>query len=336
MQTASTDGHWQEYELIDTGGFEKLERFGPYILRRPEPQAIWPKKLSEKEWSSLPEASFVKTSGNKNSRTDHLSENNERGEWLLKPGMPGQWFVNYKYKNLYLRFRLGMTAFKHVGLFPEQASNWNFIYESLLQEQTRHEQLPELQEQKQYDQQQQQQGPQPGQQQQQSSVLNLFAYTGGASLAAKACGADVSHLDSVKQVLSWARENMEASGLDNIRWIVEDALKYVRREARRGKKYQGIILDPPAYGRGPEGEKWILEEGIVPLMEACRELLDPKRAFLVLNLYSMGFSASVARNLLGEYFPYVQHIESGELAINDQAGRSLPLSVYARFSHTEL
>ncbi len=322
MQTASNRGHWQEYELIDTGGFEKLERFGPYILRRPEPQAIWPKKMSEKEWLSLPDASFVRTSANKNSRTDHFSESNERGEWQRKPHMPGQWFVNYEYKQLKLRFRLGMTAFKHVGLFPEQASNWNFIYDSLLQEQGPKQQRPKQQAQQ--------------SQLQQASVLNLFAYTGGASLAAKACGADVSHLDSVKQVVSWARENMEASGLDTIRWIVEDALKYVRREARRGKKYQGLILDPPAYGRGPEGEKWMLEEGIVPLMEACRELLDRKRAFLILNLYSLGFSSSIAHNLIGEYFPYAQDIESGELSINDQAGRCLPLSVYARFSHIEL
>ncbi len=315
MQTTRTKEHWQEYELIDTGEFEKLERFGPYILRRPEPQAIWPKKMTEKEWSSLPEASFVRTSGNKNQRSENLAENSERGEWLCKPGMPGQWFINYEYKKLKLRFRLGMTAFKHVGLFPEQASNWNYIYDSLLQKKQQQE---------------------DEQKQQPASVLNLFAYTGGASLAAKACGADVSHLDSVKQVISWAKENMEASGLDNIRWIVEDALKYIRREARRGKKYQGIILDPPAYGRGPEGEKWVLEEGIVPLMEACRELLDPKRAFLILNLYSMGFSSSIAHNLLREYFPYAQNIESGELAINDQAGRCLPLSVFARFSHSEL
>lgn len=329
MQTIRDRSLWQEYELIDTGGFEKLERFGSYVLRRPEPQAIWPKKMTDKEWSSLSDASFVRTFGKKQSGVDKLAEIGERGEWQLKPPMPDQWFVNYEYKQLKLRFRLGMTAFKHVGLFPEQASNWNFIYDSLLLHQ--HYDNHQQQEPQAHLKQNIQQG-----QQQQASVLNLFAYTGGASLAAKACGADVSHLDSVKQVITWAKENMKASGLDNIRWVVEDALKYVRREARRGKKYQGIILDPPAYGRGPEGEKWILEEGILPLMEACRELLDPKKAFLILNLYSMGFSAAIAHNLLREYFPHVQNIESGELSINDQAGRCLPLSVYARFSNIEL
>jgi len=286
---------WTDYELIDSGGFEKLERFGQYTLRRPEPQAVWPKTLNEKEWERLPHAWFKRSSGKE-------SSDNERGEWLQKPSMPDQWFVEYRYKQMHLKFRLGMTSFKHVGLFPEQASNWNFIYDKLTASPVSNQ-----------------------------KVLNLFAYTGGASVAACAAGAEVTHVDSVKQVVTWARENMESSGLDGIRWIVEDALKFVNREVKRGKRYHGIILDPPAYGRGPDGEKWILEESIAPLMEACASLLESDSGFLILNLYSMGFSAVIAANLLKAYFPECNQVEYGELLVTEQSGKNLPLSVFARF-----
>jgi len=162
-------------------------------------------------------------------------------------------------------------------------------------------------------------------------VLNLFAYTGGASLAAKAAGADVTHVDSVRQVLNWSRENMEASGLLNIRWVLEDALKFVRREIKRERIYQGIILDPPAYGRGPDGERWVLEDQIAELMDACAQLLDPREGFCVLNLYSMGFSSMIAENLMRDYFPDVITPEYGELFVPDNAGRKLPLGIYSRF-----
>jgi len=153
-----------------------------------------------------------------------------------------------------------------------------------------------------------------------------------ASLAACAAGAEVTHVDSVRQVLTWSRENMEASGLEGIRWMLEDALKFVQREVKRGKCYEGIILDPPAYGRGPDGEKWVLEESIAPLMETCSKLLDPINGFLILNLYSMGFSAVIACNLLKSYFPNARAIEYGELIVPDRSGKKLPLSVFARFS----
>ncbi len=286
--------HWTDYELIDTGGFEKLERFGAYILSRPEPQAVWSKSLPQAEWDRLANAVFKKETGRDSSRES------DRGEWILKPGMPHQWWINYVYGNMQLRFRLGLTSFKHVGLFPEQAENWNYIYDCLC-----------------------------GMQVKCPRVLNLFAYTGGASLAAKAAGAAVTHVDSVRQVVTWSRENMEASGLSDIRWMVEDAMKYLRREAKRGKQYQGIILDPPAYGRGPDGEKWILEDGINELMELCSKLLSPDKPFLVLNLYSMGFSALVAENLIKSYFPHING-ECGELFIPDRAGNRLPLGVFAR------
>jgi 23S rRNA (cytosine1962-C5)-methyltransferase len=285
---------WRDYELIDTGGFEKLERFGEFVLRRPEPQAVWNKSLSVHEWELMPHAWFRKTAG-KN------GIDSERGEWLLKPSMPDQWFVGYEYKQMNLRFRLGMTSFKHVGLFPEQASNWEFIYDSVFD-------LNVMR----------------------PKVLNLFAYTGGASLAAVAAGAEVTHVDSVRQVVTWSRENMEASSLEGIRWIVEDALKFVQREVKRGKQYEGIILDPPAYGRGPDGEKWVLEDNIMTLMDACARLLNPQTGFLVLNLYSMGFSSLIARNLLKACFPQCSYLDYGELVLPDQSGKKLPLSVFSR------
>lgn len=288
--------HWIEYELIDSGEYEKLERFGKYIIRRPEPQAVWRKSLPEKEWEDMPDAIFRREKGKAS------QDGNDKGVWTQKKGMPDQWFINYKYKEMNLKFRLGLTSFKHVGIFPEQAENWNFIYDTIKEIKI-----------------------------EEPKVLNLFAYTGGASIAAKSARADVTHVDSVRQVITWSRENMEASGLDNIRWIVEDALKFCRREVKREKKYNGIILDPPAYGRGPDGEKWILEENIAELMELCHELLSEKDSFLILNLYSMGFSAVIAENLIKDYFPDVKNYQFGELIVLEKSGKNLPLSVYARF-----
>ena len=285
-----TPQDWKDYELIDSGNFEKLERFGRYITARPEPQAIWNKSLSDDEWNRQATAYFRKD-----------KRNEERGEWITRPSMPQQWFINYNYKEMHLRMRLGLTSFKHVGLFPEQAENWNFIYDQVKKIGTS------------------------------ARVLNLFAYTGGASLAARSAGADVTHVDSVKPVITWARENMEASGIDGIRWIVDDALKFARREVKRGKKYNGIILDPPAYGRGPEGEKWILEENLNELLGLCRQLLEPRNSFLVLNLYSMGLSAMLARTTVRQLVGECTGENFGELFFTDSYGKSLPLGVYYRF-----
>ncbi len=287
-----------DYQLIDSGCYEKLEQFGKYTIRRPEPQAVWKKSLKEKEWENRADA-FFKKEKSKNT----INDGSERGEWILKPNMPQQWFVSYKYKGMNLRFRLGLTAFKHVGIFPEQASNWDFIYDTV-----------------------------SGMPVETPKVLNLFAYTGGASLAAKSAGADVTHVDSVKQVLNWSRENMEVSNLKDIRWVLEDALKFVKREAKREKIYHGIILDPPAYGRGPDGEKWILEDNIAELMEACGEISDKQHFFCILNLYSMGFSSLIAENLVRDYFPQSRNLFSGELFLTDKGGKNLPLSVFCRMS----
>ncbi|MFR8703432.1 MAG: class I SAM-dependent methyltransferase [Alistipes putredinis] len=282
-----------DYELIDSGDFEKLERFGRYVVRRPEPQAIWRRSLTEQEWRRLADASFLR---------DGRSE--ERGEWRLRSGMPSRWTVDYAYEGMRLRMRLGLTSFKHVGLFPEQVANWNFIYDNCVRMRA--------------------EGRTP-------KVLNLFAYTGGATLAARAAGADTTHVDSVKQVVTWARENMEQSGLEGVRWIVEDALKFVQREVRRGNRYNGIILDPPAYGRGANGEKWILEDNIGEMLECCARLLEPRGAFLVLNLYSMGLSATLASTAVRQAFGTPFEEQFGELCFDDRAGKRLPLGTYCRF-----
>ncbi|MDR0415354.1 MAG: class I SAM-dependent methyltransferase [Prevotellaceae bacterium] len=285
---------FKDYELIDCGGFEKLERFGRYVTRRPEPKAVWASSLPEDEWRKLAHATFRHEKGAK-------SNPDERGTWTKKSGMPDRWLVNYRHGELDMALRLGLTSFKHVGVFPEQAANWDFIYRVCRRMKKG------------------------------AKVLNLFAYTGGASLAACAAGADVTHLDSIKQTVTWANDNMQASRLDGIRWLVDDALKYVQRQVRRGTKYSGIILDPPAYGRGPDGERWLLSEGILELLSGVEKMLESQSSFLVLNLYAMGFSSVVCDTLVGSVFGRPQR-ESGELALKDRFGKLLPLSVFTRFA----
>ena len=296
-----TPDHWNDYELIDTGGLEKLERFGPFILARPEPQAVWKKALPETEWEKLAHATYRRQKG-----VDQVkSENSEKGEWIKLKKIPDQWSIGFQYKSMDVRFRLGLTSFGHIGVFPEQAVNWEFIYDQisgLLKKQ------------------------------QNFRVLNLFAYTGGASLAARAAGADVVHVDSSKPTLTWAREIMELSKLDGIRWVLEDALKFIRREAHRGNKYNAIILDPPAYGRGPEGEKWLLQNSIDEMMAYCSEILETKDSFLIFSLYSMGFSAQIAGNLVKTHFKTGLNTETAELYFPDRAQRNLPLGTMLRLT----
>lgn len=196
---------------------------------------------------------------------------------------------------------MALTAFKHVGIFPEQAVNWDYITQRIKSFKTA-----------------------------QPKLLNLFAYTGGASLAARAVGADTTHVDSIKQVVTWANENQEISGLKNIRWVVEDALKFVKREIKRGKKYNGIILDPPAYGHGPGGEKWKLEDNIQEMMADVVKLLDDEH-FLILNTYSLGFSSVIVENLIRSSYPMAQNLETGELYLQATSGCKLPLGVFGRF-----
>ncbi len=286
-----TPAHWKDYELIDCGDFEKLERFGNLVLIRPEPQAVWSKQLPQSEWQKLHHIKFKGRSATS-------------GEWLKKNNAtPDRWHIEYKNSEIAIKFRLALTSFKHVGIFPEQAVNWDYSSQIIKTFKT----------------------PQP-------KVLNLFAYTGGASLAAQAAGADTTHVDSIKQVVNWANENQELSGLTNIRWVVEDALKFVKRELKRGKKYNGIILDPPAYGHGPSGEKWKLEDHINEMMNDVVQLLDPQEHFLILNAYSLGFSSVIIENLIKSAYPKVQNLETGELYLQATSGVKLPLGVFGKFS----
>lgn len=285
-----TPTYWKDYELIDCGDFEKLERFGDVVLIRPEPQAVWRKVLPQSEWTKLHHIRFKGRSATS-------------GEWVKKNNnIPDRWFIGYQNLDIKIRFRLALTSFKHLGIFPEQAVNWDYIAQQIKNLTT----------------------PEP-------KLLNLFAYTGGASLAAKAAGADVTHVDSIKQVVTWTNENQELSGLQNIRWVVEDALKFVKREIKRGKKYHGIILDPPAYGHGPDGEKWKLEDNIQEMMADVMQLLNDREHFLILNSYSLGFSSIIVENLIRSSLPGVQHLETGELYLQATSGCRLPLGVFGRF-----
>lgn len=281
---------WKDYELIDSGDFEKLERFGRYVTIRPEPQAVWKKELSDREWKQKAHVHFSQKSSSS-------------GTWQKLKEMPDQWQISYDLgDDKEFSLRLGLTSFKHVGVFPEQAVNWDFIYSSI---QSCGVARPKF--------------------------LNLFAYTGAASLAARAAGAEVTHVDSIRQVVTWSNQNMLLSNLSDIRWVVEDALKFVKREERRGNKYHGIILDPPAYGHGPSGEKWKLEDNILEMVESVRNLLDIEKHFLILNAYSLGFSSLILENLFMHYNAGKK--ETGELFLTSATRQKLPLGVFARLKN---
>ena len=291
--------NWKDYELLDSGKGAKLERFGEYVLARPEPKALWDKSMSDAEWNTLAHTRFTPGAGfGKAGKEDS-------GTWERLRNMPDQWWIRYN-RGPKFSLRLGLTSFKHVGVFPEQATNWDYIFKQTSDIAAKTGSKPK--------------------------VLNLFAYTGAASLAAKCAGADVTHLDSVRQVVTWAHENQDRSGLRDIRWVVEDAMKFAGREARRGNLYQGIILDPPAYGHGPDGEKWKLDECLFDMMKTVGKILAPENSFLVLNLYSNGFSAILGETVVRQAFGLTSDtaLESGELVIMDRFGKNLPLSIFVR------
>ncbi len=279
--------NWQDYEVLDCGHGKKLERWGDKILVRPDPQAIWAPKLPQKEWNRANAVYHRSSAGG--------------GEWEIRK-LPAQWAVNYRD----LTFLLKPMSFKHTGLVPEQAANWDFIMDSI------------------------QAANRP------ISVLNLFAYTGGATCAAAKAGATVCHVDASKGMTGWARENAAASGLKDapIRWIVDDCKKFVERELRRGKKYDAIIMDPPSYGRGPSGETWKIEEDVADFVELTLGLLSDNPLFVIISSYSTGLAPSVMTYLLGLHAQarFQGTIESQELGLPvSSTGLALPCGASARF-----
>ena len=243
--------HWKDYEVIDTSCGEKLERWGRYILLRPDPQVIWKTEKTVPEWNRL---------------NGHYHRSSKGGgEWEFFR-LPEEWTISYRELN----FRLKPFSFKHTGLFPEQAVNWDWCSERIRE------------------------AGRP------VKVLNLFAYTGGATLAAASAGASVTHVDASKGMVTWAKENAAASHLEDapVRWLVDDCVKFVEREIRRGNKYDGIIMDPPSYGRGPKGEIWKIEESIYPFVELAAQLLSDDALFFLINSYTTGLQPAVLNYIL--------------------------------------
>jgi len=280
---------WGDYALLDSGGGRKLERYGPYRVVRPEPQAMWSPRLPVADWDNA-DAVFDPT------------DEDEAGNWRFRERLPGSWPLAWGDVRFHGRF----TAFRHLAFFPEQAANWAW-----LEAQVRDAgQMPR--------------------------VLNLFGYTGVASLVMAAAGAAVTHVDASKKAVGWARENAALSGLEDrpIRWITEDARKYVQREVRRGSQYEGIILDPPKYGRGPTGEVWRLFEDLPELAGICASLLSENAKFLVLNAYAERISGAALAGLLADKLGRRGgQIEWGELALTEDAGdRAIGMSFYARWA----
>jgi 23S rRNA (cytosine1962-C5)-methyltransferase len=281
---------WADYGLLDSGGGRKLERYGPYTVVRPEPQAMWTPRLAAARWDAA-DAVF------------DPADEEDAGRWRFGQPRPKEaWPLSWREARFHGRF----TAFRHLAFFPEQAANWAWL-----------------------DQQVRGRGGQP-------RVLNLFGYTGVASLVMAAAGASVTHVDASKKAVAWARENAELSGLADrpVRWITEDARKYVQREVRRGSKYEGIILDPPKYGRGPDGQVWRLFEDLPELAGLCAELLSENAQFLVLNAYAERISGPALAGLLAEKLAgRGGRIAWGELALEEERGdRAIGMSFFARWT----
>lgn len=279
---------WKDYELLDTGGGEKLERWGGYILRRPDPQIIWPLQQETGMW--------------KEAHAHYHRSSSGGGHWEEKVKLPERWTITYEN----LKFIIKPTGFKHTGLFPEQQANWKWMISKI-----REANRP-------------------------IKVLNLFAYTGGATVACASAGAEVCHVDAAKGMVLWAKENLQASGLGDkpVRFITDDVFKFVQREQRRGSTYDAIIMDPPSYGRGPNGEMWKLETDLYRFVDSCRAILTPNPLFFLINSYTTGISSTVLTNILSMALkkPYGGTISSGEIGLPITAsGLALPCGILGRW-----
>ena len=281
---------WEDYELLDAGGGEKLERWGPYVLRRPDPQAVWPPSKAAGEWASADAAYSRSASGG--------------GSWGFARELPDTWEIRYKG----LRFCIKPMQFKHTGIFPEQAVNWDWMAKLI--------------------------GGQS-----QVKLLNLFAYTGAATVAAARAGAHVCHVDAARGIVAMAKANASLSGVPEgrARYIVDDVFKFVRREIRRGSVYDAVIMDPPAYGRGPGGELWKAGDHLYGAVELCAQLFMEPPLFFIINSYAAGLSAATVENVLriamGRRFGGVGHVESGEIGIPVSSGGAvLPCGCCARWA----
>ncbi len=272
---------WTSYELLDSGDGEKLERFGDVLMVRPDPQALWARVRPEL-WAK---AQLV------------YARQGREGEWIVRERVADEWILPWNN----LQFWLRPTSFKHTGLFPEQASNWEWIQKVLTVE---------------------------------DRVLNLFGYTGGATAAAASVGATVTHVDASKPVVTWTRENLELSGLGEakVRLIVDDAAKFVAREVRRENKYSAVFMDPPAFGRGPTGEVWKFEDNLPRLIEEVAKILTPEKGVLLVNAYSLGFSALVIENMVRSLIPWPVKIETVQLCLQESTERAflLPAGIAVR------
>lgn len=290
-----TPNDWKDYELIDTGDGEKLERWGPYTVIRPDPQIIWPVEKSAKK-SSLWQGCHMHY---------HRSKSGG-GSWEVLQPLPKNWTIGYGS----LRFRIQPTDFKHMGLFPEQAANWKWLAEKITKVKV---QRPSHK----------------------VKILNLFGYTGGATSACAAAGATVCHVDAAKAMNQWAKENLALIGRENsARFITDDVLKFVQREERRGSLYDGIIMDPPSYGRGPGGEVWKIEDRLYELVSQCEKILTDRPLFFLINSYTTGFSPVVAENILKAVVQKRKkgHVSSGEVGLMAREnGLVLPCGIFGRW-----
>ncbi len=288
--------NWKDYEVIDTSGGEKLERWGNYILLRPDPQVIWDTPKEVPEWNKL---------------NGHYHRSSKGGgEWEFR-NLPEEWQIGYRD----LKFNLKPFSFKHTGLFPEQAVNWDWFSKIITDAKATGKYSKERP----------------------LKVLNLFAYTGGATVSAAKAGAHVTHVDASKGMVGWAKENAVVSGLENapIRWLVDDCVKFVEREIRRGNKYDGIIMDPPSYGRGPKGEIWKIEESIYPFVELCTNILADDALFFLINSYTTGLQPAVLSYMLNTLITkkFGGHVEADEIGLPVSSnGLVLPCGASGRWT----